>query len=964
MPAELGSKENPYLIASADDLDAVRSHPAAYHKMTANIDLDIAPYNAEQGWIPIKGFSGNFDGAGFVIKNIRINDSTLVEAGFFANLQDEAKIHDLGIIHANINAKSKVGILTGSGANKIRIERCYTSGSVSGENYVGGFIGASLLTEDAKLEDCHTNADLKIVDDDCGGFIGKVTALPGKTNSIESSYFNGTLSGGNLITTGPVYGRCTNLVCKDIYYDSEKNSHSCDHDGVTPLTTEQFLDEKNFYGLHYRYFLDHARWKFIPKNPPKLWHEDNESILLFFNEAFHIYDFDKEEWKIVTKSKPLSVADIEKGMPSLSGIPIEAFKELEKFGQVTVYCYIEDLDEGTATKRQVEALFDVERTKKEIILCKHMEKNIKKSADADSVTCSLAITQDTKSPYEKYNVEISCEKEKNIAKDALAKNGLNTKQDVVITSDAVVEDTSTSKDVYVKKVEKVQSSDSADEYIGFADTHRELHILSSSAKGYKGLNLNISSEKEKTVAANQLSEKSGLVKKKNFLIDTDTKKETTGINPGQISYIFNTTTDVRDRQLRMDMKSAVKSRYLLTVNNGAQWLTYDSTSKTWIESALSDVHAKGVTKEQMADPEIWKSFPSTYRSKIKCAVGIRSEAFSAEHHVRGMDIDFEPNEGPEIIKDNLTIKDDLVRISGVLNDKENDDVEYKILTQPFGEKEWTQIMPTPTGSYHRPNGYRFDHTFELSNFRSGDNTIRIESKDARGVSYHKDYQLILVTGEPIIKMNKQNEFYLNTTIDHSLGKKVRFKILINGKQISPRRGYTDWKQPPFNFEYTWKSDDLQYGMPNKMTVVAVDELGTESQTEFVVDGGYKGLLFRDENNLYYSTDKGEILQQLDFGTVIGGQLKEPHIIYLENRTGLELENVTVYIDPKQQEEHIKLRLSELEKPFTSVERFTYKDKMPHGSVKAFYARIETDIEMKSIKNKVFNIYAKGEPVID
>ena len=187
---------------------------------------------------------------------------------------------------------------------------------------------------------------------------------------------------------------------------------------------------------------------------------------------------------------------------------------------------------------------------------------------------------------------------------------------------------------------------------------------------------------------------------------------------------------------------------------------------------------------------------------------------------------------------------------------------------------------------------------------------------------------------------------------------------MNKKQIAPLRGYSEWKAVPYNLSYSWGSDVMAIGMPNTIKIEVIDDISTATSQSITVNGEYKNLLFRDRNNVYYSTDKGEILEQLDLGKIIGGEIADSYEVFLENHTGMELENVTVFTDPKQQDEHIKIRVSETGgDDFVPSESFTYSGTMQHNDVKKFYVRAEADNIITAVQNNVYNIYAKGDPII-
>ena len=160
-----GTLEDPYLIQTAQQLNAMRKGPENHYKLIADIDL-----SQWGNWVPIgatsaygfmgggwdkaeKGafaFSGSFDGNGHVISGMQIviNEDTpfLTEKanvrayGLFGNLAtcpSAHKIKNLGVVNFNIdvnytNLKNEVnlyaGAICGGMNNGIDIYNCYSKG--------------------------------------------------------------------------------------------------------------------------------------------------------------------------------------------------------------------------------------------------------------------------------------------------------------------------------------------------------------------------------------------------------------------------------------------------------------------------------------------------------------------------------------------------------------------------------------------------------------------------------------------------------------------------------------------------------------------------------------------------------------------------------------------------------------------------------------------------------------------
>ena len=66
-----GTIEDPYQIATAEDLNNIRNYMTSSFIQTADIDLGVHPWNEGEGWDPIgdydpfdpsRSFRGNYDG--------------------------------------------------------------------------------------------------------------------------------------------------------------------------------------------------------------------------------------------------------------------------------------------------------------------------------------------------------------------------------------------------------------------------------------------------------------------------------------------------------------------------------------------------------------------------------------------------------------------------------------------------------------------------------------------------------------------------------------------------------------------------------------------------------------------------------------------------------------------------------------------------------------------------------------
>jgi len=139
-----GTPEGPYRIDTADQLILLTRVSILWDKhfvLAADIDMDpdlVKGHIFAQAVIPT--FTGVFDGNGHTILNLTITGKSYL--GLFGQLGSEAEVKDLGIVDVNIpGSGSYVGGLVGF--NRGTVNRCYSTGAVSGGDEVGGLLGSN-----------------------------------------------------------------------------------------------------------------------------------------------------------------------------------------------------------------------------------------------------------------------------------------------------------------------------------------------------------------------------------------------------------------------------------------------------------------------------------------------------------------------------------------------------------------------------------------------------------------------------------------------------------------------------------------------------------------------------------------------------------------------------------------------------------------------------------------------------
>lgn len=261
-----GTETDPYIIATAAQLDEVRNFPIACFELSKDIDLSSYLNSNSSGWTPIKDFIGKFDGKKHTIKGLWISLSSIDNVGLFANIQgpSDNKMASVSNLFVNISKKgitgrSNVGGICGS-LSYGNIENCMVTGDIIGDEYVGGIVGGYNRNY-SSISQCASSGNIIANSGSVGGILGSSSSyycivencysianvkgegsyssrVCGIGGSDANCYFAGTISGADINYVHPVGSNTS-------YYDSEKTKIS----GKTgALTTKQMKQQASFQG--------------------------------------------------------------------------------------------------------------------------------------------------------------------------------------------------------------------------------------------------------------------------------------------------------------------------------------------------------------------------------------------------------------------------------------------------------------------------------------------------------------------------------------------------------------------------------------------------------------------------------------------------------------------------------------------------------------------------------------------
>jgi hypothetical protein len=211
-----GTQTDPYLVQTVTHLSNVRYYLSDCFRQIADIDLNVAPYNQGVGWLPIRqtvapfeGFQGRYEGGGYNISNLYINNISSDGTGLFAEAYS-ATLDSIVIINADITSHTGVGSLVGNDIGSL-ITNCHAIDcTVNGISYFGGLIGNAIMST---ITQCYATGDvIQGSSENVGGLIGRLIFNPRISYCYATGNVIGQSSVGGLIgstfVSNPTISNC------------------------------------------------------------------------------------------------------------------------------------------------------------------------------------------------------------------------------------------------------------------------------------------------------------------------------------------------------------------------------------------------------------------------------------------------------------------------------------------------------------------------------------------------------------------------------------------------------------------------------------------------------------------------------------------------------------------------------------------------------------------------------------
>jgi len=175
-----GTPEDPFQIENADQLLLLHKSSMLWNKhfvLNGDIDLDPSlPGRIVFRRAVIPTFKGSFFGNGHAILNLQIEG--VERLGFFGTLSKGSLVRNLGLENVLVHGTGcDIGGLAGymSYISGGQVLNCYSTGSASGENRVGGLVGA-IWTTNLEVINCYSTGRVS-GNEDVGGLVGEISTF-------------------------------------------------------------------------------------------------------------------------------------------------------------------------------------------------------------------------------------------------------------------------------------------------------------------------------------------------------------------------------------------------------------------------------------------------------------------------------------------------------------------------------------------------------------------------------------------------------------------------------------------------------------------------------------------------------------------------------------------------------------------------------------------------------------------
>jgi hypothetical protein len=241
-----GTPEDPYQIATAEDLGAIRRYDSsACYKLVADVNLSGITWDTP----PIPEFNGSLDGNCHRIMNLTIYSQLHGDIGLFGSIGNNGHIWNLGLENVSILMPDSSGEIGGlAGFSNGDINNCYATGRVSTGNnslWLGLLVGGN----SGNIKNCYAIGNISVGDDSntVGGIVGY-----NSYGLIQTCYAATSISCSNnkCSSIGGLLGEdwWDTITITGNYFLAASDGGGPDNGYGLPLTDEQMKQQISFVG--------------------------------------------------------------------------------------------------------------------------------------------------------------------------------------------------------------------------------------------------------------------------------------------------------------------------------------------------------------------------------------------------------------------------------------------------------------------------------------------------------------------------------------------------------------------------------------------------------------------------------------------------------------------------------------------------------------------------------------------
>src|SRR5690554_1457380 len=219
-----GSLANPCLVEDVYDLDAIRGDKNMHYAQVADIDM-----SGFGNWIPIgtssNPFRGTYNGRGYKITNLTCEHSGADYISLFGRYVYKTVFSNIGLVNCRVVGRDYVGSIgsngdlstSDTGKDFLIFKNCYSTGDVSGREYVGGITGTlSVGNPDPIMQNCYSSCNVTGFER-VGGLVGYCSSHSEILNSYALNPFIARVPGSTNSYFGDIVGHDNGAIIENCF---------------------------------------------------------------------------------------------------------------------------------------------------------------------------------------------------------------------------------------------------------------------------------------------------------------------------------------------------------------------------------------------------------------------------------------------------------------------------------------------------------------------------------------------------------------------------------------------------------------------------------------------------------------------------------------------------------------------------------------------------------------------------